>query len=92
VTAGIVVRRGRPRTAPRVELGREESDADRRISFARRSSKILPLQLLEPLALFGLQPRSLAGIDLGTADPLAHRSAVGPSISATAQIASHSDP
>jgi hypothetical protein len=68
----------------------KKSDADRRISFAPAELEVLPLQLLEPLALFGLQSRSLAGIDLGTADPLAHR--LGPSISATAQIAFHSDP
>jgi hypothetical protein len=51
----------------------KKSDADRRISLARRSSNFSRSSPLEPFALLGLEPRSFAGIDLGAADPLARR-------------------
>ena len=56
-----------------VELRPEEWAAAFKISFARRSSRILPLERTQPCPLVRRQPSPLTGIDLSPAHPLAQR-------------------
>jgi hypothetical protein len=70
----------------------KKSDADRRISLARRSSKFSRSSCLSRSRSSVLRPGRSPASTSARRTHLRTVSAAGPSISATAQIASHSDP